>query len=162
MANASAAQAAYQRYGRALIRKADRMLRDRDEAVDAVHELFLELWQKEQEVYDLPYLYRMLTHRCLNRIRNDRNRAQLIIQNEAMFPRQSQATIPSMDRQLLEQLVRKLDEKCQRVLVYHFLDELSQEEIAQLEGVSRKTVGKRLQRVRACLQSLAAQENRCA
>ena len=56
----------YRRYAPALLRKAERMLQDRDEAQDLVQGLFLDLMQRPDTPADLPYLYRAVTHRCLN------------------------------------------------------------------------------------------------
>jgi DNA-directed RNA polymerase specialized sigma24 family protein len=56
---------------------------------------------------------------------------------------------------LLTKLVRELDESEAQVLTYRYVDDLTQEEIASLLGLSRKTVGKRLDRVREVVRRLA-------
>src|SRR5688572_28749412 len=79
----------YRRYGTALLRKARRMLRNEEDARDVVQGLFLDLLQTKscsradprastQPSEDLPYLYRMLTHRCLNMLRDQKTRARLL------------------------------------------------------------------------------------
>ena len=68
----------YRRYGPALLRKAERMLQDRDEAKDLVQGLFLDLLQRPATPADLPYLYRAITHRCLNHLRDRRNQGRLL------------------------------------------------------------------------------------
>ena len=45
--------------------------------------------------------------------------------------------------------MRELDDAETEVLTYRFFDDMTQDEIATLLGLSRKTVGKRLDRVRA-------------
>ena len=68
----------YRRYGPALLRKAERMLQDRDEAKDLVQGLFLDLLQRPRAAADLPYLYRAITNRCLNHLRDRGNQGRLL------------------------------------------------------------------------------------
>ena len=70
MAAASDPQTAYRTFGPALIRKAERILRNREDAVDVVHALFVDLLSKPPDAMDLPYLYRAVTNRCLNVVRD--------------------------------------------------------------------------------------------
>ena len=44
------------------------------------------------------------------------------------------------------------------VLTYHYLDDMTQDEIATLLGLSRKTVGKRLERLRQVVRRVADAE----
>jgi RNA polymerase sigma-70 factor (ECF subfamily) len=55
---------------------------------------------------------------------------------------------------LLAKLLNELDESETEVLTYRYLDDMTQEEIASLLGLSRKTVGKRLERVSAAVRRL--------
>ena len=71
-------QAAYRTYGPALVRKAQRVLGSREDAVDVVHALFVELIPKWNRDVDLPYLYRAVTNRCLNALRDRATRARLL------------------------------------------------------------------------------------
>lgn len=99
---------------------------------------------------DLPYLYRAVTNRCLNVIRDRGTRARLL-------EREQQAAVPvarvRLDDQvvgvgLIAALVDRLDEGHMEVLVARFVDDMTQEEIAAHLGLSRKTIGKRLDRIR--------------
>ena len=71
-------QTAYRAYGPALVRKAERILRSREDAVDVVHALFVDLIPRWSRDVDLPYLYRAVTNRCLNFVRDESNRARLL------------------------------------------------------------------------------------
>jgi predicted DNA-binding protein (UPF0251 family) len=55
-------------------------------------------------------------------------------------------------------VVDRLDQACAEVLVYRYFDDLTQDEIAALQEVSRKTVGTRLGRVRQAVQALLREE----
>jgi RNA polymerase sigma factor (sigma-70 family) len=59
--------------------------------------------------------------------------------------------------QLLTRLVNELDEAHAEVLICHYFDDMSQVEIAELLGTSRKTVGLRLARIRALVAKLVGQ-----
>lgn len=160
MASASDHEAAYQRYGPALVRKAERILRNREDAVDVVQALFTELIARQEPPVDLPYLYRAVTNRALNVVRDARGRQRLLEREQAALaprPRLGDATrVVGLD--LLTRLCDRLDEAHREALVARYLDELTQDEIAELYGVSRKTVGKRLARVDAAAAALAAEE----
>lgn len=150
MASASDPQTAYRTYGPALVRKAERVLRSREDAIDIVHTLFADLIPRWSKDVDLPYLYRAVTNRCLNVIRDRGTRARLL-------EREQTAAAPvarvRLDDQivgvgLLAALADRLDEGHMEVLVARFVDDMTQEEIAAHLDLSRKTIGKRLDRIR--------------
>jgi len=142
---------AYRRYGPSLLRKAERMLQDRDEAQDLVQGLFLDLLQTPNTSADLPYLYRAVTHRCLNHLRDRRNRGRLLSSHDQALRGPARTLLDErvVDRQLLTSLADRIDAAAWEILVYHFVDDMTQEEIATLIGTSRKTVVRRLQSIRA-------------
>ncbi len=144
------------RYGPALVRKAARYLRNSDDAIDLVHGLFVDLLAGPEHLVTLPYLYRAVTNRCLNLIRDRRGRARLLEREQpALVPPSrlgDQARVIGLD--LLGHLGERLDDGQLEVLVCRYLDEMTQDEIAEHLGVSRKTVGKRLARAHEVLAEL--------
>lgn len=147
---------AYHRYGRALLRKAERILGNSEDARDVVHALFVDLCQDGDAPMDLPYLYRAVTRRCLSFVRDQANRARLLERHDtALVPAPRTACDDQIiGHDLLVKVVRELDEGESEVLAYRFLDDMTQEEIAALTGLSRKTVGKRLERIRQAVGRL--------
>jgi RNA polymerase sigma factor (sigma-70 family) len=145
---------AYERYGRALIRRAVRLLGNADDARDLLQGLVLDLHQREEVPRDLPYLYRAVTNRCLTFLRDESNRARLLAGNVMTLapPPRTRCDDRVIGRDLLAKLVRELDQAETEVLAYRYLDDMSQDEIATLLGLSRKTVGKRLERLRQVVQ----------
>jgi RNA polymerase sigma factor (sigma-70 family) len=136
------------------------MLRSREDAVDVVHALFVDLIPTWTSNVDLPYLYKAVTHRCLNLVRNRGNRARLL-------EREASAAAPvgrvRLDDEvvglgLLAALADRLDDGHLQVLVCRFVDDMTQDEIASHLGVSRKTVGKRLERIREAVTLLRSEE----
>lgn len=147
----------YTRYGPALLRKARRLLRNEEDARDAVQSLFLELLQDAQKPTDLPYLYRVLTHRCLNLLRDERNRARLLAR-ESPALRGVVRIAPdalALGVDTLRRLSLRVDEAVMETVVYRFIDDMGQEEIASVMAVSRKTVQNRLARADEALRALA-------
>ena len=140
----------YARYGPALLRKAERMLQDRDEAKDVVQGLFVDLLQRPGTPLDLPYLYRAVTHRCLNHLRDRRNRTALLANTDQTLRGLARTRLDDrvVDRQLLASLAECVDAQAWEILVYHFVDDMTQDEIAALIGLSRKTVVRRLAVIR--------------
>lgn len=150
MEPASDANAAYRAYGPALVRKAERVLRSRQDAVDVVHALFVDLIPKWKPEMDLPYLYRAVTNRCLNALRDRGTRARLLERDGAAAAPVGRVRLDDqvVGVGLIAQLAERLDEGHLEVLVCRFVDDMTQDEIAAHLGVSRKTIGKRLERIR--------------
>jgi RNA polymerase sigma-70 factor, ECF subfamily len=131
------------------------MLQSRASAEDQVQALFVDLLEKGEEP-DLAYLYRAITNRCLTLMRDEGNRARLLAAHDVALrgPARTRCDEHVIGLDLLAKLTRTLDDETLELLVYRYLDDMSQEEIAQMTGVSRKTVGKRLDRARAAVLSL--------
>jgi len=132
------------------VRKAERILRSREDAVDVVHALFADLIERWSSDVDLPYLYRAVTNRCLNVVRDRGTRARLL-------ERDAQAAVPIarvrledevVGLRLIAALADRLDGGHLEVLVARFVDDMTQDEIAAHLRLSRKTIGKRLDRIR--------------
>lgn len=149
---------AYRRYGPALLRKCERMLQSRQESEDVVQGLFVDMLQRGETRFDLPYLYRAVTNRCLNHLKYGENRRRLLQQHDPAL--RGPARTPCDERiigaDLLAKLMERLDAKTAEVLVFRYFDDMTQDEIAALLGTSRKTVGKRLAKIRAAVHTLAS------
>ena len=150
MEAASDPQAAYRAYGPALVRKAERVLRSREDAIDVVHALFVDLIPKWNRDVDLPYLYRAVTNRCLNLLRDRGTRARLLEREAATAAPVGRVRLDDevVGVGLIAALAERLDEAHMQVLVARFVDDMTQDEIAAHLSVSRKTIGKRLDRIR--------------
>lgn len=147
---------AYRRYGPALLRKCERMLQSRQESEDIVQGLFVDLIQRGETRLDLPYLFRAVTNRCINHLRYGENRRRLLAQHDVALRGPARLSIDEqvIGLELLLKLMERLDAKHSEALVYRYFDEMGVEEIAELVGASRKTVGKRLARVQAEVKAL--------
>jgi RNA polymerase sigma-70 factor (ECF subfamily) len=149
---------AYARHGRALLRKAERLLGNRDDAQDVVQALFVDLLSRGENP-DLPYLYRAITNRCLTILRDEKNRARLLEQNDDSLrpPARTRCDDRAIGLNLLLRLAKAVDERALEIISYRFFDDMTLEEIAALTTLSRKTVAKILDDVTATITLLSTQ-----
>jgi RNA polymerase sigma-70 factor (ECF subfamily) len=141
----------YRRYGPAIRRKCERMLGNTEDAEDVMQALFLSLWDKGSTDVELPYLYRAATNRCLNELRNRKKQRDLLAREGRGEPSTSRINTQEnrvSSSQLISNLVSRIDKKSAEILVYYYLDDMTQDEIAALMNISRRTIGKKLKKIR--------------
>ncbi|MFO0695367.1 MAG: RNA polymerase sigma factor [Polyangiales bacterium] len=150
----------YQRYGPALLRKAERLLQSRDDALDVVQGLFTDLLADGGEEPEFPYLYRAVTNRCLGLLRDEKNRRRLLERQAPALRGPVRTTFDDVvvGLDVLARLLDRVDEPTSELLVMHFWDDMSQGEIAELTGVSRKTIVRRMARLREELDRILEPE----
>lgn len=115
-----------------------------------MHALFADLIPKWSRDVDLPYLYRAITNRCLNVVRDRGTRARLLEREQTVAAPVGRVKLEDqiVGVGLIAALAERLDEGHMEVLVARFVDDMTQEEIADHLKLSRKTIGKRLDRIR--------------
>jgi len=143
--------ALYASTGAAVERRCRALLGDDAAVPDLVQEVYLRAIVHGRsfrgEASPFTWLYRVSTNLCLNHLR-DRKRTvsvDLLLGHEGGL--RPDATVEA--RRALEAILSRLDPRSLAIVVYHFLDEMPQEEIAEVSGWSRKTVGKKLAAFRA-------------
>ncbi len=149
-------QVLYERCAPMAHRRARQMLRDDDEAWDVVHDVFAKVATRGMSLHSarpMTYFYRAVTHACINHIQASAARAKgtplrTISDGDG-------GTGAMIARNLLLRLAPSLDDLDREILVLHYLDDLSQEEVAEVTGKWRRTVGRRLLRIRALAEGLS-------
>jgi RNA polymerase sigma-70 factor (ECF subfamily) len=132
------------------------MLSNDDDARDVVQALFIDLLQKGTADVDLAYLYRAVTHRCLNVLRDERTRSRLL-EREQVLLSSARAIAPDeamLGLRALSLLESRVDREVMETLVFRYCDDMGLEEIADVTGVSRKTVSVRLRRAELAVQEM--------
>lgn len=145
----------YRTHGHVVFRRARELLRSSTDATDAVQDIFLSIVRRPEQLAGVKritaWLYRATTHYCLNKLRDRRGRLRLLgaLRPASSVPPRSEAF--AQVRSLLDRLPEPLAE----VAVYHHLDGLTYDEIAEILGCSRRQVGYHLER----LHALVAQDS---
>jgi RNA polymerase sigma-70 factor, ECF subfamily len=150
MLDRHALEGLYRSCGAGVLRRARRLLRDEQAARDAVHDVFLKAWRAgdafRNDASPMTWLYHITTNHCLNQLRDDRRRRELLEERgESTAPRPA----PTADQRVLAyELLHTVPPELRMIAVYYFIDQMSQDEIAQLVGISRRTVGYRIEELR--------------
>jgi RNA polymerase sigma-70 factor (ECF subfamily) len=142
----------YRRFAPAIHRRCRAMLADDDEALDALHDIFLRLYDKlstfrgDSEL--MTWLYRLSTNHCLNRLRARRTRERIIDAAGRTQPTEAPSLSAEVERRdLLRRLLGAFDEDHVQLAVHYYYDEMTQPEIARVLGVSERTVRTRLRKI---------------
>src|ERR1043165_6581565 len=152
MRNAALLETLYRQHGPAVLRRPRQILQDEEEARDALQEIFLLLANHPAiaERGTTAWFYIRTTHFCLNRLRDNKNRARLRLQRAEELPISAPARSENvvLARDVLAQLPQELAE----VAIYYHCDEMTQDEIAVLLACSRRHVGHLLERLHHTLR----------
>jgi len=145
----SRAAALYREYGPLVYRRCLRLLRDPEAAKDATQEVFMKLVRDMERLSDretvLPWLYRVAMNHCLNLRRNQSRRGEDTSETELELP-DGPVRESYPDRHLVQQVLSRFDQATQTVAVGVLVDGLEHEEVAEMLGVSRRTVARKLDR----------------
>jgi RNA polymerase sigma-70 factor, ECF subfamily len=140
----------YRAYAPMVHRRCVRMLRDHGKALDAMHDVFVEMIHHRDRLDDralAPFLLRVATNVCLNRLRSERRHPEdpddelllAIASNDDETPASR-----AIARRFLDRLFRNEPASTRLIAVLHYVDRLTLEEVAAEVGLSVSGVRKRL------------------
>lgn len=140
----------YRDHGHAVLRRARQIVGDESEARDVLQDVFASLVEKPEQFQQrsaiTTWLYSVTTHACLNRLRNARNRARLLENN--VTPLRPRSAPPTSEQSAMaRELLACLPEEQAQAAIYYYVDQMTQQEIADLMGCSRRHVGHLLERM---------------
>jgi RNA polymerase sigma-70 factor (ECF subfamily) len=152
--------ALYLTCGASVERRCRALLGHGEEAKDMTQEVFLRAVEKAQEfrgdAAPFTWLYRITTNLCLNRLRDRKQSLPIEVVEPVLRATGASPEHLLATKQSIHKLLSGLDARMQAMIVYHYLDGMSQEEIASVVGWSRRTLGKKLaafeQRVHALME----------
>jgi RNA polymerase sigma-70 factor (ECF subfamily) len=147
-----------------VLRRCRKLLRDEQKALDAMHDVFVNLIRARGRLSDeapARLLLRIGTNVCLNRLRGERRHPEDA--DDAELLRVVAATDSSEERSLAQLILGRLlgRERATtgEIAVLHYVDRLTLEETAAEVGLSVSGVRKRLRGLRARLDDLT--KERC-
>lgn len=147
----------YRRHAPSVFRRARRLLGRDSDAWDAVQEVFQKMVTAHQsfrgEARPMTWLYRITTNISLNMLRSRslREPAGLTVIDERADGQEALET-----RDLLQAWLEGLTEREQEVATLLFIDGLTQEEVADVLQLSRKTINREVAELRAKAAALGA------
>jgi len=142
----------YEKHAPAVYGRCRYLLRNDDEAKDALQEVFAKALRALPEfraaASPTTWILRIATHHCLNVLRSRRAawREELVVLGK---DRRVESEPPER-RELVRVLLGAAPKEAQEAAVLYYVDEMTQAEIAQELGRSLPTVRKRLREFLAC------------
>lgn len=141
-------EALFRLKGALVFRRCNVILKNESAAQDALQDVFLKVWLHrtdfENRGVPLSWLYRTAERCCFDLMRKQKKDRQTTQDHvdELSDPKIKTNTYDQLE--LILKFFEKLDDKLKQVALLHYLDELTQERIAEELGWSRRTVGKKL------------------
>jgi RNA polymerase sigma-70 factor, ECF subfamily len=141
----------YEKYSPAIFAHCLRFLPSSAAARDAAQEAFVRVLARgvvlSQEKEALRYLYSVSTNVCLNVLRQQKVRARAVPTLVANARHVGSAESGLVAREFVLEVLQRCGEKGTEVAIMHYLDGMSQVEIAAALGISRRSVFNRLRKV---------------
>jgi len=141
----------FRTYSAGVFRRAKAILGDPDAAKDLTQEVFLRA-VKSHDAFSsaaspIAWLYRVTTNLCLKRLRDSARHRRILT---ALLPSRPPAAEQPVDSVLtVRTLMSHVPTDLQEIAIYYFVDHMSQDEIALMVGLPRRTVGYRLEQFRS-------------
>lgn len=154
------------RYQVALLRKANSMLRNEESAEDVVQETFVKIYANAGRFKEVPgatfksWAYKILVNTCLTLLKKSKREREIFV---ALDPELAEVIADPMDLSFIDKkfssdhlmsLVSRLSETLRRTVMWHTVDDLSYQEIAEKEGVTEGVVRARMHRAKKELKKI--------
>jgi RNA polymerase sigma-70 factor (ECF subfamily) len=138
----------YERFGPMVHRRCKVLLRDEEEATEAMQDVFVEVIRRGDRLEvgaPSSFLYRTATNVCLNRIRSRKRRPQDpdtdLLERIAVAPEAEERSVTAA---LLDRIFAREQPSTREMAVMHLVDGLTLDEVAVEVGLSVSGVRKRL------------------
>ncbi len=154
------------RYQEPLLRKANNMLRNEESAEDVVQETFIKIYVNAGRFKEVPgatfksWAYKILVNTCLTLLKKGKREREIFT---AFDPELAEVIADPMDLSFIDKkfsadhlmsLVSRLSETLRRTVMWHTVDDLSYQEIAEKEGVTEGVVRARMHRAKKELKKI--------
>ena len=140
----------YEKYGPMVIRRCRKILKNNDEAMDAVHDVFVNLLKGKNALHDRfpsSLLYTMATNVCLNRLRKEKRKVLWDFSDgeDAGFLVFDEGFDEAEARHLMEAILKGESETSRAICFMHYADGMTFKEIGEAVGLSTAGVWKQLE-----------------
>jgi len=136
-----------------------RMLNHREEARDAVQDIFFKsfrnLHQYKQSVSFNSWLYKLAYRQCLNILRKRKSWLNLVSHYRRHMPKQESSM---KDHLFVEELLQQLVPSDRNLFILRSLEGYEYAELSALLGITQGTARKRVERIRRQLKNFLAKE----
>ena len=157
--NKSRLEMVYDQYADMLFRLALSHLRRREDAEDAVQDVFMKYYSASphfsDDEHERAWLVKVLVNRCHDLIRRSNIRDHESLDEILEVPSEEKT-----DADNVISIVSDLPEKYKTAIVLHYLEGFSVEEVSRMLGISLSAVKMRLSRGRELLKHLMDREER--
>ena len=144
-------EAWYERYGPMVIRRCRALLRNDDEAMDAVQDVFVNLLRSKGRLegsFPSSLLYTMATNLCLNRLREKKREDRKDIDEENFFPVTDSGFDQVNAELIVETILEDESEETRTICFMYHTDGMTLKEIGKTVGMSVSGVRKRIETFR--------------
>jgi RNA polymerase sigma-70 factor, ECF subfamily len=155
----------YRTYGPMVLRRCRRLLRDEGKALDAMHDVFVEIMRRQDSLRGgspVALLVKTATHVCLNRLRTQ-GRHPEDPSDQLLFAiacdGQTSPESRTFARRMLDRLFYRTPESTQLIAVLHHVDRLTLREVAAQVGLSVSGVRWHLRQLQERVPLLAKEDN---
>lgn len=154
----------YERIGHLVLRRCMQILRDPEEAMDAVHWTFVRAIEVGFEVRSrgeaLSWMYRTASRRCLWVLRNSSSRSRITERHRAELPAPPAVAVEAdlVGRDLLTRALQGLSEDSAELVLMTYVWGYTNDRAAELAGTSTRTVGRARAAFEARMRDLAERE----
>ena len=134
---------------------------DRDLAYDLAQDVFINVWNAlpryRAEASYKTWIYRITVNTCLLQIRKDKNRIKVPLETVASVAVADTTSQAREDEDLLYWAIGQLEE-VDRLIIMMVLDEVDQEEAAQILGLTQNNLRVKTHRIKTKLKTLIENE----
>lgn len=151
----------YRQYGPQVLRRCRFLLRTEEKAVDAMHDVFVELLKRQHQLKDVApssLLHQIATHVCLNRLRGERRRPE-DAEDERILRIAASEDVEgrTLAQRALDSLFGRVPASSRDIAVLHYVDGMTLEQTAREVGLSVSGVRKRLRGLSEALGQIEVQ-----
>jgi len=154
--------ALYRRTGALVFRRCRLILREATAAEDVMQDVYLRLMKygnfSEEKEISLSYLYRMAERCSFDYLKNSRKEIPMEPHSELFtLLQEKNCSLTHIEASLfLKFFYQKCTPELQKLFLLYYLDDYTQEKIAEELGSTRRTIGKRLKKLDKIINTIRA------